>query len=44
MPARSGAKTRYDFWLTVGELVSENYFGQIQDWCRQHHVRPAGTC
>ncbi|MEI7731128.1 MAG: glycosyl hydrolase [Verrucomicrobiota bacterium] len=37
-----GAKARYDFWLTVGELVSENYFGQIQDWCRQHQVASGG--
>jgi hypothetical protein len=33
-----GAKARYDFWLTVAELVSENYFGQIQKWCQRHHV------
>lgn len=37
-----GARTRYDFWLTVGELVSENFFGQIRDWCRQHHVPSGG--
>jgi hypothetical protein len=38
----TGAKTRYDFWLTVGELVSENYFGQIQNRCRQYHVPSGG--
>jgi len=38
----AGAKTRYDFWLTVGELVSENYFGQIQTRCRQYHVPSGG--
>ena len=38
-----GAKSvRYDFWLTVGELVSESYFGQIQDWCGRHNVRSGG--
>lgn len=37
-----GARARYDFWLTVGELVSENYFGQIRDWCRQHHIPSGG--
>ncbi len=37
-----GARARYDFWLTVGELVAENYFGQIRDWCRQHHVCSGG--
>lgn len=35
-------KTRHDFWLTVGELVSENYFGQIQGWCRQHGLASGG--
>jgi hypothetical protein len=38
----AGAKIRYDFWLTVGELVSENYFGQIQDRCRQYHIPSGG--
>jgi hypothetical protein len=28
-------KTRHDFWLTVGELVAENYFGQIQTHTRK---------
>jgi len=35
-------QARYDFWLTVGELVSENFFGQIQDWCRKHNVLSGG--
>ncbi|MCL5745203.1 MAG: hypothetical protein M1541_14970, partial [Acidobacteria bacterium] len=38
----AGAKIRYDFWQTVGELVSENYFGQIQTRCRQYHVPSGG--
>jgi hypothetical protein len=38
----AGAKIRYDFWQTVGELVSENYFGQIQARCRQYHVPSGG--
>jgi hypothetical protein len=37
-----GRKHRYDFWLTVGELVSENYFGQIQKWCREHGLDSGG--
>jgi hypothetical protein len=37
-----GAKARYDFWLTVAELVSENYFGQIQDWCHRHQFASGG--
>ena len=38
----AGAKIRYDFWLTVGELVAENFFGQIQTTCRRHHVPSGG--
>jgi hypothetical protein len=38
----AGEKIRYDFWLTVGELVSENYFGQIQTYCRRHGVPSGG--
>ncbi|MHB8972994.1 MAG: glycosyl hydrolase [Pirellulaceae bacterium] len=36
------AKTRHDFWQTVGDLVSENYFGQIQQWCRKHNTLSGG--
>ena len=38
----NAAKARYDFWLTIGELVSENFFGQIQDWCRRHKLASGG--
>jgi len=38
----AGAKARYDFWNTVGELVSENYFGQLQTWCRKHNFASGG--
>lgn len=38
----AGRKIRYDFWLTVGELVSENYFGQIQTRCRRYDVPSGG--
>jgi hypothetical protein len=37
-----GEKSRYDFWLTIGELVSENFFGQIQERCRQFHIPSGG--
>ncbi|MGC8642743.1 MAG: glycosyl hydrolase, partial [Isosphaeraceae bacterium] len=37
-----GRKHRHDFWLTVAELVSENYFGQIQEWCHEHNLRSGG--
>ena len=35
-------KVRYDFWQTIGELVAENFFGQIQANCRQHHLLSGG--
>ncbi len=38
----AGEKIRYDFWQTVGELVSENYFGQIQTGCRRYGVPSGG--
>jgi hypothetical protein len=38
----ASARARHDFWNTVGELVAENYFGQIQTWCRQHNLLSGG--
>ena len=35
-------KARYDFWETVAHLVSENYFGLIQTWCREHGIASGG--
>ncbi|HOJ33227.1 MAG TPA: glycosyl hydrolase [Candidatus Hydrogenedentes bacterium] len=35
-------KARVDFWQTVAQLVSENYFGQIQSWCKNHNLRSGG--
>ncbi|MFZ2641671.1 MAG: glycosyl hydrolase [Verrucomicrobiia bacterium] len=37
-----GRRARYDFWNTVGELVAENYFGQIQQWCHRHNIASGG--
>jgi hypothetical protein len=37
-----GRRARYDFWLTIGELVSENFFGQIQQWCAGHKILSGG--
>lgn len=37
-----GTKFRYDFWQTVGELVSENYFGQIQERCEHWNIPSGG--
>jgi hypothetical protein len=39
---RDTAKIRYDYWHTISELVSENYFGQIQNWCRGHGLPSGG--
>ncbi len=38
----AGQKHRYDYWQTIGELVSENFFGQIQEWCRPHKILSGG--
>jgi hypothetical protein len=37
-----GYRHRHDFWRTVGELVSENYFGQIQETCRALRISSGG--
>lgn len=37
-----GAQFRYDFWNLIGDLVAENYFGQIQTWCRKHNILSGG--
>jgi len=37
-----GTKARYDFWNTVADLVSENFFGQIQTWCHKHKLASGG--
>lgn len=39
---QEGSKARYDFWQTVAELTAENFFGQIQTWCRHHNVPSGG--
>ena len=35
-------KVRYDYWNLVGELLSENFFGVIDDWCRKHGILSGG--
>lgn len=37
-----GETARYDFWKTVGELVSENFFGQIQERCARYGIPSGG--
>jgi hypothetical protein len=36
------AKYRYDFFDVQSDLVAENYFGQIETWCRTHDVASSG--
>lgn len=38
----SGQRIRYDYWQTIGDLVSESYFGQIQSWCSRHQLQSGG--
>lgn len=38
----AAARHRYDFWQTIGELVSERFFGQIQEWCARHDLLSGG--
>jgi len=35
-------KIRYDYWNLVGELLTENFFGVIDDWCRKHRILSGG--
>ena len=35
-------RVRAQFYAHVGDLVSENYFGQIQEWCEAHGVELSG--
>lgn len=40
-PAADG-RARVEFWDLVADLISENFFGRIQNWCRTHGVRSGG--
>ena len=35
-------KVRYDYWNLVGELLTENFFGVIDDWCQKHGILSGG--
>lgn len=37
-----GEQARHDFWQTVAELVSDNFFGQIQRRCAQYNIPSGG--
>jgi hypothetical protein len=34
--------TRLHFWKVVSELIEENFYGQIQDWCHANGVASSG--
>jgi len=34
--------TRLNFWKVVAELVEENFYGQIQDWCHANGIASSG--
>ncbi|MCD9022540.1 glycosyl hydrolase [Cohnella silvisoli] len=35
-------RVRFDFWQLIGELVSDNYFGALRSWCREHNLPSGG--
>lgn len=37
-----GKKIRYQYFSTVAELISQNYFGTIKDWCQDHGFQSGG--
>ncbi|MGZ0709143.1 glycosyl hydrolase [Coraliomargarita sp. W4R53] len=36
------ARLRYDFYDVQSDLMAENYFGQIGDWCHEHGTLSTG--
>jgi len=37
-----GQKVRYQYFKTVGDLLSENFFGPIKAWCEAHNIGSGG--
>ena len=35
-------RMRYDFYDVYSDLIAENYYGQIEDWCHSHRVASSG--
>ncbi|MGB9597978.1 MAG: glycosyl hydrolase, partial [Candidatus Poribacteria bacterium] len=33
---------RIQFWKVVSELIEENFYGQIQDWCNENGTKSSG--
>ncbi|MHB8962671.1 MAG: hypothetical protein ACYC5K_05910, partial [Saccharofermentanales bacterium] len=40
--SETSARTRFNFWQTVGDLFARNYMKQIYDWCSQNGVMLTG--
>lgn len=38
----AGQQVRYQYFHTVGDLISKNYFRKIKEWCNQHNVKSGG--
>lgn len=38
----STARYRYDFYDVYSDLIADNYYGQIQDWCHKHNQISSG--
>jgi hypothetical protein len=38
----SGFRHRHDYWQTIGELIGENFFGQIREACNRFGIRSGG--
>ena len=38
----AASRARYDYWSVLADLISENYYGQIGDWCAAHGVGFSG--
>ncbi|MCK0148232.1 hypothetical protein MWU78_21475 [Arenibacter sp. F26102] len=38
----TGQQLRYQYFHTVGELVSTNYFKRIKTWCNEHNLKSGG--
>jgi len=38
----STARYRHDFYDVHSDLIAENYFGQIEDWCQRHKIYSSG--
>jgi len=36
------AYVRIDFWRVISQLIEENYYGQIQEWCQAHGIASSG--